>query len=102
MPLVRCPSRGLSEDEPRAFMFTNVIDVKGRKYDIPVVVGTLAGVAENLWLLIATRKWDYPPVSSEERIYGARQAALGTSRVTKTQAAGPMGSVIISVYGPMG
>ena len=23
-------------------MFTNVIDVKGRKYDIPVVVGTLA------------------------------------------------------------
>ena len=42
MPLVRCPSRGLSEDEPRAFMFTNVIDVNGRKYDIPVVVGTLA------------------------------------------------------------
>ena len=42
MPLVRWPFRGLSEDEPRAFMFTNVIDVKGRKYDIPMVVGTLA------------------------------------------------------------
>jgi hypothetical protein len=42
MPLVRWPFRGLSEDERRAFMFTNVIDVKGRKYDIPVVVRTLA------------------------------------------------------------
>ena len=102
MPLVRWPSRGLSEDEPRAFMFTNVIDVKGRKYDIQRL-SDLWRRAENLRLLIdATRKWDYPPVSSEERIYGARQAALGTTRVTKTQAAGPMGSVIISVYGPMG
>jgi hypothetical protein len=42
MPLVRWQFRGLSEDERRAFMFTNVTDVKGRKYDIPVVVGTLA------------------------------------------------------------
>ena len=42
MPLVRWQFRGLSEEERRAFMFTNVIDVKGRKYDIPVVVGTLA------------------------------------------------------------
>jgi 4-hydroxy-3-polyprenylbenzoate decarboxylase len=42
MPLVRWQFRGLSEEERRAFMFTNVTDVKGRKYDIPVVVGTLA------------------------------------------------------------
>ena len=42
MRLVRWPFCGLSEDEPRAFMAINVIDVKGRKYDIPVVVGTLA------------------------------------------------------------
>jgi 4-hydroxy-3-polyprenylbenzoate decarboxylase len=42
MPLVRWQFRGLSEDERRAFMFTNVTDVKGKKYDIPVVVGTLA------------------------------------------------------------
>lgn len=32
MPLVCWPFRGLSEDERRAFMFTNVIDVEGRKY----------------------------------------------------------------------
>jgi 3-polyprenyl-4-hydroxybenzoate decarboxylase len=42
MPLVRWQFRGLSEEERRAFMFTNVVDAKGRKYDIPVVVGTLA------------------------------------------------------------
>src|SRR6058998_72101 len=35
MPLVRWQFRGLSEEERRAFMFTNVIDAKGRKYDIP-------------------------------------------------------------------
>lgn len=55
MPLVRWPSRGLSEDEPRAFMFTNVIDVKGRKYDIQRL-SDLWRRAENLRLLIdATR-----------------------------------------------
>ena len=42
MPLVRWQFRGLSEEQRRAFMFTNVVDAKGRKYDIPVVVGTLA------------------------------------------------------------
>ncbi|HSF57430.1 MAG TPA: UbiD family decarboxylase, partial [Candidatus Binatia bacterium] len=42
MPLVRWQFRGLSEDDRRAFMFANVTDVKGKKYDIPVVVGTLA------------------------------------------------------------
>src|SRR5512145_1369117 len=42
MPLVRWQFRGLSEEERRAFMFTNVVDARGRNYDIPVVVGTLA------------------------------------------------------------
>ena len=42
MPLVRWQFRGLAEEERRAFMFTNVVDAKGRKYDIPVVVGALA------------------------------------------------------------
>jgi 4-hydroxy-3-polyprenylbenzoate decarboxylase len=42
MPLVRWQFRGLPEDQRRAFMFTNVVDAKGRRYDIPVVVGTLA------------------------------------------------------------
>src|SRR5437899_12219373 len=42
MPVVRWQFRGLSEDERRAFMFTHLTDVKGRKYEIPVAVGTLA------------------------------------------------------------
>jgi len=42
-PLVRWQFvGGVPEDKRRAFLFTNVIDAKGRKYDIPVVVGALA------------------------------------------------------------
>lgn len=42
-PLVRWQFRGgIPEPERKAFLFTNVVDGKGRKYDIPVVVGALA------------------------------------------------------------
>jgi UbiD family decarboxylase len=42
-PLVRWQFvGGVPEDKRRAFVFTNVVDAKGRKYDIPVVVGALA------------------------------------------------------------
>ena len=42
-PLVRWQFiGGVPEDERRAFLFTNVTDSKGRKYDMPVVVGALA------------------------------------------------------------
>jgi 4-hydroxy-3-polyprenylbenzoate decarboxylase len=42
-PLVRWQFLGgVPEDKRRAFLFTNVIDSKGRRYDIPVVVGALA------------------------------------------------------------
>ena len=41
-PLVRCQFvGGLAEDDRRAFLFTNVVDSKGRSYDMPVVVGAL-------------------------------------------------------------
>ena len=33
---------GMSEAERKAFLFTNIVDGQGRKYDIPVVVGALA------------------------------------------------------------
>ncbi len=33
---------GIPEDERRAFLFTNVVDSQGRRYDIPVVVGAYA------------------------------------------------------------
>ncbi|HZR59563.1 MAG TPA: UbiD family decarboxylase [Xanthobacteraceae bacterium] len=46
-PLVRWQFvGGVPEDKRRAFVFTNVTDSKGRKYDIPVVVGALAASPE--------------------------------------------------------
>jgi UbiD family decarboxylase len=42
-PLVRWQFvGGMPEEKRRAFVFTNVTDAKGRRYDIPVVVGALA------------------------------------------------------------
>jgi UbiD family decarboxylase len=41
-PLVRWQFQGgLREEDRRAFLFTNVVDGSGRKYDIPVAVGAL-------------------------------------------------------------
>jgi 4-hydroxy-3-polyprenylbenzoate decarboxylase len=46
-PLVRWQFLGgIAENARRAFLFTNVIDAKGRRYDIPVVVGALAASPE--------------------------------------------------------
>jgi len=33
---------GLKESERKAFLFRNIVDGKGRKYDLPIVVGALA------------------------------------------------------------
>ena len=45
-PLVRWQFQGgLAEDERRAFLFTNVVDSEGRRYDMPVAIGALAASA---------------------------------------------------------
>ncbi|MCQ4633539.1 UbiD family decarboxylase [Shinella sp. CPCC 100929] len=42
-PLVRWQFLGgLEENDRKAFLFTNVVDSKGRKYDMPVLLGALA------------------------------------------------------------
>jgi UbiD family decarboxylase len=42
-PLVRWQFLGgIPENARRAFLFTNVVDAKGKRYDMPVVVGALA------------------------------------------------------------
>src|SRR6478672_4882928 len=46
MPLVRWQFRGLDERERKAFIFENIIDSKGRRYTMPVTVGTLAATTE--------------------------------------------------------
>ena len=46
-PLVRLQFiGGIPEAERRAFLFTNVVDGSGRRYDMPVVVGAIAASAE--------------------------------------------------------
>lgn len=46
-PLVRWQFRGgIAEPDRKAFLFTNVVNGKGKKYDIPVVVGALAANRE--------------------------------------------------------
>ncbi len=42
-PLVRLQYRGLPEEERKAFLFENVHDLKGRKFDMPVAVACYAG-----------------------------------------------------------
>lgn len=46
MPLVRWQFRGLAEQDRKAFLFENVVDVKGKRYEMPVSVGTLAASTE--------------------------------------------------------
>jgi 4-hydroxy-3-polyprenylbenzoate decarboxylase len=41
-PLVRWQFRGLGEDQRRAFYFEQIYDAKGKKYDMPVLIGGLA------------------------------------------------------------
>ncbi|RUT35186.1 UbiD family decarboxylase [Arsenicitalea aurantiaca] len=46
-PLVRWQFvGGIQEKDRKAFLFTNIVDGKGRKYDIPVVVGGMAANRE--------------------------------------------------------
>src|SRR5476649_1032437 len=46
-PLVRWQFRGgIAEKDRKAFLFTNVVDSKGRKYDMPVLLGGLAANRE--------------------------------------------------------
>jgi UbiD family decarboxylase len=46
-PLVRWQFLGgIPENSRRAFLFTNVVDAKGKRYDMPVVVGALAASPE--------------------------------------------------------
>ena len=45
-PLVRLQFRGLEEKDRKAFLFENIYDSSGKKYDIPVVVCAMAGSTE--------------------------------------------------------
>jgi 4-hydroxy-3-polyprenylbenzoate decarboxylase len=49
-PLVRWQFvGGLDEADRKAFLFTNIVNAKGRRYDIPVLVGGLPCKPCNIW-----------------------------------------------------
>ena len=65
-PLVRWQYvGGIEEHERKAFLFTNVVDGRGRRYQFPVVVGALAGNREIYCIGMRARadevqrKWDH-------------------------------------------
>jgi 3-polyprenyl-4-hydroxybenzoate decarboxylase len=65
-PLVRWQFLGgVPEDKRRAFLFTHVTDAKGRRYDIPVVVGALAASPEiyaiGMGQPVPLRRWPSAP-----------------------------------------
>ena len=45
-PLVRLQYRGLPENQRKAFLFENVTDIRGRKYQMPVAVACYAGSSD--------------------------------------------------------
>ncbi|MBI2315685.1 MAG: UbiD family decarboxylase [Betaproteobacteria bacterium] len=45
-PLVWLQYRGLPREQRKAFLFTNVVDSRGRKYGIPAALGALGGSPE--------------------------------------------------------
>lgn len=45
-PLVRLQFRGLPESERKAFLFDNIHDAKGRKFDMPLVLCAMAGSSD--------------------------------------------------------
>ena len=65
-PLVRWQFvGGMDEDDRKAFLFTNIVDGRGRKYDMPVVVGAIAAnpqiysVGMDAELEDIQAKWDH-------------------------------------------
>ena len=40
-PLVRLQFLGLPEEERKAWLFENIYDAKGKKYEMPVLIGSL-------------------------------------------------------------
>ncbi len=43
-PVVRLQYRGLPEEERNAFLFENVIDSRGKRYQVPVAISAVAAV----------------------------------------------------------
>jgi len=85
MPLVRWQFRGLQEHQRKAFLFENVIDVKGKRYNMPVAVGILAASTE-----IYSIGLKCSPAEIHERWTGAQMHPIAPTQVS----AGPVHEVV--------
>src|SRR3972149_7178461 len=69
MPLVRWQFRGLPEEMRKAFLFTEVTDVKGKRYDGSVLVGAHAASREIYALAMACRPGEIMDRWNEARLH---------------------------------
>ena len=84
-PLVRWQFRGgIAEKDRKAFLFTNIVDSKGRRYDIPVVVGALAANAAiyRIGMNVARDEDIGPRWAARDRATRSRRAWSSTRRAT--------------------
>ena len=93
-PLVRWQFvGGMDEAERKAFLFTNIIDGRGRKYDMPVVVGAIAAnraiysVGMGAPVEEIQAKWDHaiahpvaPRLVNQRGLPGGRDRGRGAAR----------------------
>jgi UbiD family decarboxylase len=96
MPLFRWQFRGLPEDQRRAFLFEQVHDAAGRRYDMPVVVGAAGASAEVMALGLQQE-----PSQIVERWTAALQTPLAPRIVTDA----PVQAVVLegdALRGPTG
>lgn len=68
-PLVRWQLRGLPEKERKAFLFANVTDVKGKKYNSSVLVGAHAASREIYALSMACKREEIMEKLTEAQLH---------------------------------
>lgn len=66
-PLARLQFRGLEEAERKAFLFENIYDSNGKKYDMPVVLSAMAGSRQIYGLGLQCEPEDIPKRWAEAR-----------------------------------
>ena len=84
-PLVRLQFRGLPEEQRKGFLFTNVFDSRGKKYDIPVAMGVLGASTKVVALSLQCQ-----PEETNEKLAQAWMHPIKTKLVEK----GPVQAVV--------
>lgn len=81
IPLVRWQFRGLSEKDRKAFLFENVTDTKGKKYDGSVLVGSHASSRDIYALAMACKPEDIMKKWGEAQLHPMKPEVVGSAPV---------------------